>query len=480
MKNKRIVDAIGNIDDELILGAERITQKAKKPYLKWASVAASFALVAAAIVFVPMMMEDGEPPLIPEGDLIENVTGGEDTDSALARPIETYVEETNNVLEKPSDTDSENTNSVLTQPTDTEVIENVTVSDGGASGGIKGGIFALDSLNGRYGNKNVFEGETGFMEWPWNDKTISEKYYHLNFNGKEYTCRDSRKISSDLIETHLCNGEAWGYEYDYSYDGGFKHTKTVAIYKIKNVSEDAIIAVELDGEYYVYFTRDVEQPATFGKFMKLLGFEENVTLNKYSVYEKGKPEGYYEIDGSLVMTVLKDCASAPATGFDFTFDRTSYVAFTVTSEALGIYKKVFYVSPLGYVYTNIMEYGYGYNIGTAAAEKILSYLKSDYATECEMEPYMYYLCGVVTEIGDGYILLDDSVMCKNPEDGVVFKIDTSDPCVYRYVKNGFFGEGSVVQISFRNRIEVGENNTVSGAVSIWEGRLVDGDVLVEE
>ena len=480
MKNKRIVDAIGNIDDELILGAERVTQKAKKPYLKWASVAASFALVAAAIVFVPMMMES-EPPLIPDGDLMENVTDGENTDNALARPIETDVEETNNVLEKPSDTDSENTNSVLTQPTDTEVIEDVTVSDGGASsGGIKGGIFALDSLNGRYGNKNVFEGETGFMEWPWNDKTISEKYYLLNFNGKEYVVRDHRKLSAELVEKYVCDAEAFGYEYDYSNDESITNTKAVAIYKIKNVSEDAIIAVELDGEYYVYFTRDVEQPATFGKFMELLGFAENVTLNKYSVYEKGKPEGYYEIDGSLVMTVLKDCASAPATGFDFTMDKSEYVAFTVTSEALGIYKKVFYVSPLGYVYTNIMEYGYGYNIGTAAAEKILSYLKSEYATECEMEPYMYYLCGVVTEIGDDYILLDDSVMCKNPDDGVVFKIDTSDPCVYRYVKNGYFTEGSVVQISFRNLIEVGENNTVSGAVSIWEGRLVNGDVIVNE
>ena len=169
MKNKRIVDAIGNIDDELILGAERITQKVKKPYIKWASVAASFALVAAAIVFVPMMMEESEPPLIPDGDLIENVD-----------------DETNNALANPTDTERENTNAVLTQPTDTEVIEDVTVSDGGASsGGIKGGIFALDSLNGRYGNKNVFEGETGFMEWPWNDKTISEKYYRLNFNGKE-------------------------------------------------------------------------------------------------------------------------------------------------------------------------------------------------------------------------------------------------------------------------------------------------------
>ena len=65
MKNKRIIDAIGNIDDELIMGADAVPVKAKKPYLKWGAVAASFALIAAAVVFVPMMMES-EPPGCPD------------------------------------------------------------------------------------------------------------------------------------------------------------------------------------------------------------------------------------------------------------------------------------------------------------------------------------------------------------------------------------------------------------------------------
>ena len=37
MKSKRIVDAIGNIDDELILGAERATVKAKNEYVFYES-----------------------------------------------------------------------------------------------------------------------------------------------------------------------------------------------------------------------------------------------------------------------------------------------------------------------------------------------------------------------------------------------------------------------------------------------------------
>ena len=498
MKNKRIIDAMGNIDDELILGAERVTRKAKKPYLKWGAVAASFVLIAAAIVFVPMMMEDSEPPLIPNGDLIENVTDGEETGNALTQPTETEV------TEDVTASDGEETGNALTQPTETEVTEDVTTSDGGTgSGGSKNGIFALDSLNGRYGDKDIFQGETGFMEWPWNDKTTSEKYYLLDFNSKEYIARDHRKVSSDLIEEYLCDSEAFGYEYDYSNDESIKHTKTVAIYKIKNVSEDAVVAVEHDVEYYVYFTRDVEQPATFGEFMELLGFEENIELENYTLYQGKKVGEHYRIESdNYIMQILLQCTSAPTVYEDNSIGMTpreygtasesstysvsldilgkEYASFTITSEALGIYKKVFYVSELGYVYTNIMEYGYAYNIGTTATAQILEYLKGDDAIECEMEPYMYYLCGIVTEIGDDYILLDDSVMCKNPEDGVVFKIDVSDPGVYRYVKYGYFEEGSVVQIAFWNRIEVGENNTVSGAISIWEGQLVDGDVIIEE
>ena len=449
MKNKRIIDAMGNIDDELILGAERVTRKTKKPYLKWGAVAASFVLIAAAIVFVPKMLENGDDPLLPGGDMIENTSGSDET-NALAQP-----DDTSNLTED--------------------------MTDDGASG--KGNIFVLDSLNGRYGDADLFQGETGFMEWHWDDKTLSEKYFYMEFNGKEYTCRDSRKISSDLIDEHLCDGEAYGYEYDYGFsDEVIKHTKTVSVYKIKSVSADAIIAVDLDGEYYVYFSREVEMPKTLGEFFELVGFDKNVQLNKYSVYESRKKQGHYEIDGDFVMDILRECANAPVIG-DVTsqiIDDGNYVSFTVTSKAIGVYKRAFYVSELGYVWTNIMEYAYAYNIGTSAAAKIIEYLKGDDAIECEMEPYMYYLCGIVTEIGDDYILLDDSVMCKNPEDGVVFKIDVSDPGVYRYVKYGYFEEGSVVQIAFWNRIEVGENNTVSGAISIWEGQLVDGDVIIEE
>ena len=64
MKTPRIVDAIGNIDDELVIDATRAKATKKNVWLKWGSIAACFAImIMAAVVAVPMMF-GGENPVI--------------------------------------------------------------------------------------------------------------------------------------------------------------------------------------------------------------------------------------------------------------------------------------------------------------------------------------------------------------------------------------------------------------------------------
>ena len=43
------------------------------------------------------------------------------------------------------------------------------------------------------------------------------------------------------------------------------------------------------------------------------------------------------------------------------------------------------------------------------------------STETEAEPYRKSLSGTVVEIGADYILIDDSVLCVDENDGMVFK-----------------------------------------------------------
>ena len=40
--------------------------------------------------------------------------------------------------------------------------------------------------------------------------------------------------------------------------------------------------------------------------------------------------------------------------------------------------------------------------------------------EAEFSPYALTVSGTLTEIGNGYILIDDTVLCKNAEDGTIY------------------------------------------------------------
>ena len=89
----------------------------------------------------------------------------------------------------------------------------------------------------------------------------------------------------------------------------------------------------------------------------------------------------------------------------------------------------------------------------------------------------------VIEEGDGYIKVDDSIAMKNPEDGMVFTVITTDKKLNRVLKY-LVGEGSTVLITYDGRVSstsaedplLIENAT--SLQSVWiDG---NGDVLIPE
>jgi len=70
MKITRIAHAVGSIDDDLIQGAAVSSRTAKnKAWIKWASLAACFAVIIVAIVFtLPMLLENDNPVVPSVGD----------------------------------------------------------------------------------------------------------------------------------------------------------------------------------------------------------------------------------------------------------------------------------------------------------------------------------------------------------------------------------------------------------------------------
>ena len=325
--------------------------------------------------------------------------------------------------------------------------------------------------------KGVISGGESYIDFPWEYKLGYEKYTSVKYDGNEYSSR-ARAIDEALLGEILGTCKAKGED---SYTNK-TYTETLNVRKISGVSEDKLIAVEMDNKYYVYFNSKVKCPATFGELLDAYNLSETLPLVKFSVNEGYKEKGYYQItDDEYIWQVLSECRDAEFYAENDKWNRgdRNYLSFTATSEALGVYKKVFYITEDGYVSTNVFNYSYVYYIGVDAANKIITHAKGN-ATEAEREQYEYTIAGTITEIGDGYILIDDTVLCKDKNDGMVFKILTDELIIRRYLECTNIKVGDTVAVKFQTEIVLGEDNTVSGAISMYKGRVTDSGMAVPE
>ena len=325
--------------------------------------------------------------------------------------------------------------------------------------------------------KGVISGSEGDIEFPWEYKLTYEKYYTVKYNGNDYRTR-ARAINESMLGEVLGTCTAQGVD---SYTDK-TYTETFNVRKINGVSEEKMIAVGMDNEYYVYFNDEVKCPATFGELLDAYNLSETLPLIKFSVNEGYKEKGYYQItDDEYIWQVLSECRNAEFYAENDKWSRgdRNYLSFTATSEELGVYKKVFYITEDGYVSTNVFNYSYVYYIGEDAANKIITHAKSN-ATEAEREQYEYTIAGTITEIGDGYVLIDDTVLCKDKNDGMVFKILTEDLIIRRYLECTNIKVGDTVAVKFQTEIVLGEDNTVSGAISMYKGKVTDSGMAVPE
>ena len=325
--------------------------------------------------------------------------------------------------------------------------------------------------------KGVISGSEGDIEFPWEYKLTYEKYYTVKYNGNDYRTR-ARAINESLLGEVLGTCTAQGVD---SYTDK-TYTETFDVRKINGVSEEKMIAVGMDNEYYVYFNDEVKCPATFGELLDAYNLSETLPLIKFSVNEGYKEKGYYQItDDEYIWQVLSECRNAEFYAENDKWSRgdRNYLSFTATSEELGVYKKVFYITEDGYVSTNVFNYSYVYYIGEDAANKIITHAKNN-ATEAEREQYEYTIAGTITEIGDGYVLIDDTVLCKDKNDGMVFKILTEDLIIRRYLECTDIKVGDTVAVKFQTEIVLGEDNTVGGAISMYKGKVTDSGMAVPE
>ena len=328
-----------------------------------------------------------------------------------------------------------------------------------------------------YKNVSVSSSEEA-IEWPWEYQTVYERFSTIIYEGKEYTTKTfGLAADKTLIGNKIGSCEAIGYD-NYTEK---EYRQDIEVWQINGISTDLMIAAEMDGQFYTFKYNEYVPPVTLGEVLDNYSLPETLALNKFAVYKEGKETGYYSLDDDdYIWQVLEECRDVQfvedEAGGRISRDR---ITFTATSESLGVYKRAFYVTADGYISTNIFDWAYTFYIGEDAATDIISYANKN-AVKINREPYSYSLAGTLTEIGDGYILVDDSILCVDENDGMVFKVLTTDLRISRCIDYQKISTGSIVVISFTEPVNVEDGNVVSNAVSMARGTIYDGEIVVPE
>ena len=256
-------------------------------------------------------------------------------------------------------------------------------------------------------------------------------------------------------------------------DTGKAYTETFEVRKIKGISEELMIAVGNEDGFYVYAADEEAVPDTLSKLLELYELSQNLELN----YEE-KEELLLDND-EKIWRILYGCGDAKLDDTIDFFERENRrcLAFTATSEALGVYNRVIYISEDGYFATNIFDYEYSYFIGKEAAGQIISYVQKNSA-ETKSSTSLPTISGTVTEIGNGYIMVDDTVLCKKSKAGKKYKVYTDDIKIRRWIESGELKEGDLVIVEYEG--EISSNYEVKGAYSIFTGTLEENGILNQE
>ena len=336
-----------------------------------------------------------------------------------------------------------------------------------------------DTSNGRWSVDARFltpvSGETE-MAWPWEYKTPLERYPGVTLDGVSYGTRD-REIGEALLGEALGTCTATGYDV-YT---GISHSAEFEARAIRGVDPGQLVAVELEGTWAVFLRDGLPVPATLGAWMDACSLPENLRLETFCTKEGYETIGWYLAESDeTVWQILSECRNAPGSTDDWSLGDRRYISFSVTSEALGVYKKVLSVTEDGYLLTNLMEYGYVFEIGEDAAGRIIQSVTA-HCSKTEAEPYYPMVAGTLTEIGDEYILVDDTPLCVNEADGLVYRVLLDDLRARRCLEfPGDIALGDFVVVEYTGIIDAAHEHTVTGAFSISEAIIANTDAQIPE
>ena len=334
-----------------------------------------------------------------------------------------------------------------------------------------------NSGDGRYKSFTIqAQGETAIL-WPWEYRTVGEKYRTIVRNGMEYWNTD-HKVSESMLGEMVGTFEVSGYD-EYKEES---HVISAEAYELNDASASLRLAVKLEDGYYVFRNMECLPAGTLGELLDQVNLSKLLRLNWFE--ERGTdPKGkrYVVNDGSYFWKVLtEECRDAKfIDDQNWMTGKREYLGFSVSSDVLGVQNVALYVTKDGYLWTNVFGPQYLYDIGEEASGKIIQYCREN-SDEIEAQPFANAVIGIITEITEEYFLVDDSSLCRDPKDGITYKVLLNDIRISRYVQKNYVKVGDTVEVLYRDQMGEENDHTIREATSALKVTIIDGQALIFE
>lgn len=330
MKEKKILDALNGIDDELIEEANPQIKKAdKKPYFKWITVAACMIL-AIGVGFAIHHINN-----IRDGGIIYSETEKPTKETTVTSSDENFTEESTTV--------TSSTGEFFTEEAVTEIA-------------IEGVYIPVD--------KDF-----------WKNLSIDKKYSNVSYRKSEYY-NNSTKITGAHIGEKIGKVTATGTD-PYNNE---KHTKEVTIYEIKTISSDCAVAVkfEEDKNFFVYVNRFCTFE-TLGEITEKLSLDKNLkVVTGYYREDDVAQIRYDNLDNSVVLNMLRSNKNLKALKEPNEILLSDILFEIQISPVTSSSGNTISVSKNGYLLVNVFHTQHIFFVGKENAEKIISSVTENY------------------------------------------------------------------------------------------------------
>ena len=77
-------------------------------------------------------------------------------------------------------------------------------------------------------------------------------------------------------------------------------------------------------------------------------------------------------------------------------------------------------------------------------------------------------------------MVDDSILCNNPDEGITYKILINDIRISRYVENNIIKVGQIILVNYEGEIDYDNSYTINKAIGFSEVIIYGEEMLIPE